>query len=258
MVKKIYSIIFFILISTLFFSCKTKKEISKTKIPKSILSSEKIFVDSISANSLNFNTFSARSKTDIESEKLNASFTIQLRIKKDQIIWASVTAFGAIEVARAYITPDSIKILDRVNGKYIAKDFSYVSQIVKTDIDFNSLQSLLIGSTPNQILNSNTLEIVNEETNILSSQSGAFLYRSDYDANFHLINLLANNNSESQTLTINYADFILINNQKMPQTINGKSLNKAEEIKFNLRYSKITINEELQFPFSIPKNLSDQ
>ncbi len=251
----IFSIFF---VSIILFSCKTKKDLKPEKNKISTTNNSSITLDSVSANLLDFKTLSFRSKTDIDSEKLNAGFSIQFRIKKDEIIWASVTALGAIEVARAFITPDSIKILDRINGKYIAQDFSYLSQVVKTDIDFNTLQAVLVGNTPAQVLTAGNLKVVNDDKLNLLATNNNFTFKSGYNSTFNLLSLLANNSEATQNLTIDYSEITNVNGQKFPQLVKGKSINKDETINFELSYSRITINEELQFPFTIPQNLRDK
>ena len=51
-----------------------------------------------------------------------------------------------IEGLRAYITPDSVKLLDKQNKIYIASSVSYLQEVTALPLDLSSLQDLLIGN----------------------------------------------------------------------------------------------------------------
>ena len=48
----------------------------------------------------------------------------QLRMRKDSVIWISASAFLGIEAARLLLTPDSFKMINRLNSTYISSDIS--------------------------------------------------------------------------------------------------------------------------------------
>ena len=70
----------------------------------------------------------------------------QIRMYKDSIIWVSITAILGIEGLRAYITTDSVKVLDKQNKIYIARSVAYLQDITALPLNLSSLQDLLIGN----------------------------------------------------------------------------------------------------------------
>jgi hypothetical protein len=76
------------------------------------------------------------------------SFKANIRLKKDSVIWVSITPALGIEVFRVLITPDSVKYISKIpdNKYYYSGDFSAITELMKVDIDFAMLQDLLIGN----------------------------------------------------------------------------------------------------------------
>lgn len=83
--------------------------------------------NSIQKNRIPFNTFSAKVDVDYhdgDGKKYNV--TAHIRMQKDSVIWISVRAILGIEGLRAYITKDSVKLLDKQNDVYTARSVSYL------------------------------------------------------------------------------------------------------------------------------------
>ena len=56
-----------------------------------------------------FTTFNGKARMHYASSTDKQEFVAHIRIRKDSVIWINVTAaMGAVNVARVYITPDSI------------------------------------------------------------------------------------------------------------------------------------------------------
>ena len=69
--------------------------------------------------------FSAHCEVNGKGQSLKGS----IKILKDSIIMIQINApTGIIEVDRLYITPDSVKLIDRLKKKYILSNFSYLSK----------------------------------------------------------------------------------------------------------------------------------
>ncbi len=84
----------------------------------------------VMSNRINFTTFAA--KIDIDYEDANGkkyNVNAHLRMYKDSVIWISITAILGIEGLRAYITADSVKLLDKQNKTYIARSVSYLQEV---------------------------------------------------------------------------------------------------------------------------------
>ncbi len=99
------------------------------------------------ANDLSFNTLSLKAKASLNINGNSNNVTMNIRMQKDEKIWVSITAIAGIEVARALITPDSIKVRNNFQSVYLKKPFSYVHRYTNKQVDFSLLQAIFSGNT---------------------------------------------------------------------------------------------------------------
>ncbi len=107
--------------------------------------SEKFLMKQLLSNQVNANWLDAKAKVTYQDEYMRESFTAYIRLKKDSAIWMSFKKFS-LEGARALITPDSIFVIDRLNGQYLAKPFSYAQREYHLPVGFAGLQAMLLGN----------------------------------------------------------------------------------------------------------------
>ena len=108
--------------------------------------------DKVKIDEIDFKYLKAKSKIAIVKDGKTDNVGANIRIKKDSIIWLSVTygVFG--EVARALITKDST-FISAINQKTLKKEyhkysFAELSQEYNFELNFNIIQSAIIGSQP--------------------------------------------------------------------------------------------------------------
>ncbi len=118
-------------------SCRSAKKITTaiskkdTNTEKPILpTAEDLHADSlkyihqlyshIKSNIIDCNTFSAKLKVHYEgSDGKDYEFNAFIRLQKDKMIWISINAtLLGIEAFRAVITPDSVKVLNKLDKIY--------------------------------------------------------------------------------------------------------------------------------------------
>jgi len=88
-------------------------------------------------------------KLDIQADVNGQSFNDlsgQLRMRRDSIVWLSVTATMGVEVLRAKISNDSVWILNRMEKTYLAEPMDSLAQQYGYDLAFRLpfLQSMLL------------------------------------------------------------------------------------------------------------------
>jgi hypothetical protein len=69
----------------------------------------------------------------------------QIRIKKDSLIWISVRKFG-LEAARMMLSKDSVWVMDRINSRYFAGDYSYFVKQFNLDADYGLAEALMLAN----------------------------------------------------------------------------------------------------------------
>lgn len=80
----------------------------------------------------------------LDMDGKSASLNATLRMKKGEVIQLSVAPLLGIEVARMEITPERILAVDRLHKRYVEISFESLSGMLRTEIDFNALQSLFM------------------------------------------------------------------------------------------------------------------
>ncbi|MBO6185461.1 MAG: DUF4292 domain-containing protein [Chryseobacterium sp.] len=103
--------------------------------------------------------------SDLRVSPLDAT----IYIENNKKIWSNIS-FLIIPAARALITPEGIKAMDKYNKNYIDSDFDYLNNLLNVNfIDYKTLEKLLMGRTFMQITNSNSKIVKNSQGYQLTS-----------------------------------------------------------------------------------------
>ena len=273
------SLIYLFVFITLF-ACKSTEHAVKTDIK---WKSTQFLIEQLQRSKSNYDWLSAKLSTTAEINDRKYSVTIKLRIRKDSAIWMSVSPALGIEMARVFITKDSLRFINRLNSTYFSGSFNYLNRLIQTDINFEILQSLLIG---------NSFSFLSDD-NIKTGKDDKF--RSSIDGDHYLLSTLRKRKlrktidgkksltipvqriwldpesfkvskleindpsltkdpygQASKALEVSYGEFKKVDGQVFPYKINFNM--KAEQpIRVSLNYSKISINKPQKFPFTIPE-----
>jgi hypothetical protein len=213
-------------------------------------------IAAIRAKQVNFNTFSGKAKTKLNINGNSNDVTLNIRILKDQKIWVSITAIAGIEVARALITPDSIQVMNRLQSVYIKKPFSYIYTYASRQVNYKTVESLLVGNAIPETLNDNTVLQPSNGNIILNGTLEDLIYQLTVGPDLKVSSTTLNNAQAAQSLQINYGNFIQATNRVIPSQISFTSKVGAKNIQADLNYSKADFDLPLEFPFSVPKRFS--
>ena len=86
-------------------------------------------------------------KFDIQVEGSGLSFddlSGQLRMRKDSLVWLSVTAPMGVEVARVKVSTDSVWVINRLEKTYLAEPLADVAQHFGMPIGLPWIETLLL------------------------------------------------------------------------------------------------------------------
>lgn len=236
-------------------ACKSKKKIVTKEIGKGeavLTGSSTYFIGELRRKQVSFESLSARAKTMLILNDNKQDVTLSIRIKDSEAIWISVTAILGIEVARLLITPDSLKMIDRVNSTYIGKPFHELYKFSSSRLSFADLQSILVGNAISPALADSTTVRQTDSTFIFSGKTPEMTFALQTAVDFSTqINQLENP-SRHQSLVINYSDYALFKQKNIPQRIKIKSEASAARLFVNMEYDRIEINNPVQMPFNVP------
>jgi len=210
-------------------------------------------IEQIKAHQITYTSFSGKAKTKLDVNGNSNDVTLNVRILRNQKIWISITAFAGIEAARALITPDSIQVLNKLDGTYLKKPFSYIYKYASPQVNYNTIESLLVGNAIPELLVDRGSIAPDNGNVVLSGNLGDLIYKMIVDPDLKVSQTNLSNPAELQALQVNNSSFIQADNRTVPSEINIASTVKNKNFKADLHYVKVDFDQPQDFPFSIPK-----
>jgi outer membrane biogenesis lipoprotein LolB len=103
-------------------------------------------LDATTAQNQQAEYLSFKGKADFYDGKKSQKFVLNGRMQRDTIVWASASLLG-IEGGRVLLTPDSLRLRNSVEKKYLAQPLSFLRDLVGLDLPLDGLQAVLLGNT---------------------------------------------------------------------------------------------------------------
>lgn len=253
-----------VLLSLVFASCSTRRQSIKDPLKEAKIT---YLLEELADNELQFDWFSAKFSIEYIYDKKLTDFKGQIRMRKDSIIWLSFSPALGIEMARLKITSDSVFFMNRINKTYLKGDYGFISDFLQTNIDFDMLQSFIIGNDFQFYEKSKfRASVDNAEYKLSTSERHKlkkFVKRDETDAKafyqniwlnpetFKITRVTVKEITDDKKLDAYYSHFKDFEGQLFPFHILFE-ITADEKIEVNVKYSRIRIDEALSFPFSIP------
>ncbi|MEQ9426486.1 MAG: DUF4292 domain-containing protein [Cyclobacteriaceae bacterium] len=234
-------------------------------LPIIVACNKNIFKPTISNNPVelnlqefDFDYLTAKAKFQFDNEKNDLKATANIRIRKDSVIWMSISPTLGIEAARALFTTDSITIMDRIHKRYVVFDYQKISEKYNFKITYSLIQDILLGNMSNPIVRED--KVTKETRHFLVLQDRGSLKMENFVGlqtmkleRSHWLDIPTQN-----TLSINYSNFQLVNEFVFPfenQIIlkyKGAD-DKPSDTLINIDFNKAEISDKKErFPFNIP------
>jgi hypothetical protein len=223
--------------------------------------------EQLKKHELKFAWFSTKFSTDVYYGKKKNSLSGTLRIKKDSAIWVSITPILGIEVARVLITTDSVKILNRTDNTCFLGNFKYIYSLLKTEFDFDMLQSFIIGNDFTYYENDKFKATIENKQYKLSTVGRGKLKKFVHGNenmkillqdiwlepdSFKITKSLIKELKENRKLEARYSDFKDIGGQMFPLTEKFEINADKKEMKINIDFERVSVNKVQELPFNIP------
>ena len=264
------------LIALLFLgSCKTLRPIKPPVTPPETVNQRldfktpKALSNYLKVNEFDYTWLTSKFSADVITDDNKQSFTVSVRAKKDSAMWLSVSVLG-IEGARMLITQDSVRFMDKLNNKYFVGDYQYLSKLLNIDVDFETMQSVLIG---------NSMEFYDEDEKLKSGKDSTFYTLSTikkrklkkalketnenaagkelaqriwlHPLTFKVYQIVINDFPNDRTFTANYSDFQVIDSSYFPYKAHF-IIQAQKVIVLDIDYSKVVHDKPQTMPFNIP------
>lgn len=268
--KRIYVLAVTIVLLFAFSACRSTKKIQQAIVKKDTVATVVTVVQpthedtmrmvndllqKVQKNRIEFNTFSAKIRVDYTNSKgKQPDFIANIRMLKDSLIWISLSNDIGIEGIRVLITKDSIKILDKLANTYQVRPLNHIQEVSQIPFAFSDLQNLLVGNpvffnkdsiiSYSQAANGYALLSIDPQfKNRLSIGTGFLVEKSKLDDNDPVMN---------RTCDLTYTDY---ENKSgvMFSAYREISIIQQNKLEVQLKFKDYKFNEELSFPFTVPK-----
>ena len=250
MIKKIVLSLLLVVVA----SCKSSKIITSGEVDANL--SSKAVIKSHYANALDFKTISGRMKIDYEDKNASQGFNVSLRIEKDKAIWISAT----LGVVKAYITPNRVSFYNRLDNSYFDGDFSYLSKLLGTELNFEKVQSLLLGEALLDLRKDKYDVSISNENYELKPKKALDLFKILFliePKHYKIGSQQISQPEKGRLLDITYKNYQEIDKKIIPNEINISAIMDGNQSVIAIEYKNIEFNRNLKFPYDIPNGFKE-
>lgn len=191
-----------------------------------------------------------------ESGDEKQNFTANFRLEKAKVIWVSINAPLIGEVARAIVTPDSVKAIERINKRSYLYTYNDIQKLINIQVDFNTLQDLIVG---NALSTNGSISDIKE----LGDLSTIFIKGEEYmnqltftkaDSTLKQLQLQTVRAVSSSSILIAYQNYENAGVRKFPAQRNYHIQDVKGAAMLDMDINKYEFDTPTDFPFSIPAN----
>ena len=240
--------------------CKSSKQVGA--VAPGVAKAKQVFLQAMEEQALHYQTLTARLGVEINLPNLQVNSTrVDLKMIKDSAFQLSVQPLLGIELFRIEVSRDSIKVLDRMNKRYLAENYEALRAQTPITFNFYNLQALF----------TNRLFLPGEQT---VSESQYDRFRFDQSGTTVLIQakdpmglrytfeadgeekLLATEMTDAKgqyRLRWGYADFRVVEKQLFPQRMTVEAF-KEDNSEGNVQWgvTRMRLDEPVKLDFVIP------
>lgn len=230
-------------------SCKIKKDNQTSEISSSVRMTE-LPDTSWSSFFQYYDRFSFKSKIDYNDGKSDLSFTANFRIRRDSLIWVSIGGPLGIEVARAVIDKDSVKVWNKLANERNNYPLSFLNRFLPFNPSFYDVQDFLLG---NPLLLSKKAPIkINDEVQ-------TSFYQDDYtfgikhtvnNKSYTLSSIMLKDKMQKQSMDATFENHEKVDSFYNFSTVRNINIERGgEKTKIQSEIYKYFIPTSLEFPF---------
>ncbi|MEZ4968325.1 MAG: DUF4292 domain-containing protein [Flavobacteriaceae bacterium] len=238
----------------LVFSCKSTSPINSATVDENL--SAKAVIRNHYYSHTNFKTLSGKMKIEYSDGESTQSVSVSFRMEKDKAIWFS----APLGIVKAYITPDRVSFYNKLDNEYFDGNFSYLSQLLGTDLNFHKVQNLLLGEPLFDLRDEKyAVEIANNNYQ-LKPKKPVDLFKILFQIeplNYKMTIQQLSQPWEKRLLEINYKDYQKVNKWTLPGEIAILAVDGDNTNNITLEFRNMEFNRVLSFPYDIPNGFKE-
>lgn len=202
-----------------------------------------------------FEYLQTKSKIKFSSPDKSLSSSATIRMKKDSIIWVSVSPIFGIEAARGYINKDTIVFYDRVNKDTYRYNYKTLSNMLNFEVDFQMIQSIILGNQVFDFSSEDSFSKKGDDLKIDQRRDRFQIQTFATDELRKVKNVKVKELPDGSDMNIVFSSFDKVSGQAFPFkaliTVLSKAKNGTETTEIEINHSKIDVGTTpISFPFS--------
>jgi hypothetical protein len=204
----------------------------------------------IDSNRLGYTTLSERTVLTWDDGNTAQQVSGSIRLKKDSVVWLSLGMFG-FEGARAFITADTFRLLNKLTAEYTVKDINYLRNWIALPVNFTMLQQMLTGER--FAMDDRARMAVREDSAVVIYLESDKLQQKLWvdTVNYTLQKILLKDKLLKQDMTITFDSYNSLN-QKPFSYKRSIVINRDGTVyRLDMAINRAQVNEELSYPFEV-------
>jgi hypothetical protein len=236
-------------------ACKSRKLVVVPPVVKkdTVASVKSTNLQLLKNKTSTYQTLSMRGKAQLGIDGDENNVSVNIRMLKDKKIWMSVTAIAGIEIARVLVTPDSLVVINRLQGLVLQQPFRYIHQYANREINFLMLQDILAGNAIKEFMVEDVALISQNGAWLLSGQKNGLGFQILFNTLLKASQTNLNDVRTGQALKVVYGNYTEVNQALYPTGMQLQSFSGRKKINIDFDFTKIESNVALDFSFTVPK-----
>lgn len=262
-------------------SCRAPKEIAVVNVKP--MATGKL-LKKIDENAFDFDNLTIRRiNCQFSSNQSKTSFRINLKAKKDKSMLVSISKLN-IPVGRVLLTPDSVVYVNYIDHNYFLDDYSFLSDFLNMDVDFNTVQSIISNNafsyrddprnefkTFDSFVESGKYVLQSEKTRKIYKMENKkpqkierhlkrlnaealILQKMFFDPfTFSLTRLEITDKTNHRSILMTFDEFTKVGKKDYPEAIDMSFSSEEQNITMKIRMSGFSTDEIDSFELSIPE-----
>lgn len=220
-------------------------------------------------NQISFDYLNAKFNIAYQKGKKKTDLRGQLRIRKDSIIWVSLSPALGIEAARISLSDDSVKFINRLNKTYLTGEYKILDSLLRTSIDYSIVESMIIGNDLTQYDVSKFKASVDGGLYRITIQKRTkirkYMRKGEIESKVLVQNIwldpenykirkieIKELGDDNKKLQVFYNKYQAVENQLFPSEVRIEII-AENKITIDIKFGKTELNVPLKFPFRISK-----
>lgn len=237
------------------FSCGSSNSVTSADIPRIKKTKLIKLAEANSFGSTKFNTVKINSKMSYKIGDASHKLGLKVRIAKGQKIWMSADFLG-IPVAKFLVEKDSVHYYNKIDKTYFEGSFDLIKELVGLNFSYEILESLFTGDL--------AINLKKGSYRMFRSDLDYYFKNSDfndYETRVEIYPLTYKTKSQSIShysgrnfFAAFYKEYQEVDKFMFPKDLEIHGKNKERETLISMSYTSVDFDEDLRFPFKIPKD----